>query len=402
MADATRLERYADLAVRVGANVKEGQKVMVRAAVEHVGLARAVCEAAYKAGAEYVHIHYWDPHQKLHRLNHAALDSLEYIPEWWDKSMDDLVDARGAVISITGDANPNIFSGIDAERLKRDHMPSTASVLRLALGGHVNWTIVGGPLPQWAERIFGEPDMDRLWDLFAVATRLDEPDPVAAWREHVERLKQRAEGLDERRFSALRYRGPGTDLTIGLHEKGKWISGSMTTSAGIEHVANMPTEEVFTTPDYRRTEGKVTCTRPLYMNGSVVEDLELTFKEGEIVEVKASANAHAVEAEIATDIGARRLGEVALVDGTSAVGKTGVVFGNTLFDENATCHIAWGAGFEFAVENLPSDAEAQDAMGFNNSKVHTDTMIGGPEVSVHGVTASGDEVPVIVDNAWQL
>jgi aminopeptidase len=397
-----RIKRYAELAVRVGANVQPGQDVMVRAMIEHRRLADAVVEAAYVAGANYVHIHYWDPVQKLHRLNNAPVESLDYVPNWWDTAMNDLAASKGAVVSITGDPDPNIFSGIDAERMKKDHMPSTPSMLSMVLGGHVNWTIVGGPLPQWAERIFGEPDVDRLWDLCAQVTRLNSDDPVSAWRDHVARLKARADGLTARRFDALRFQGPGTDLTVGLHGDGKWMSGSMTTSAGVAYIANMPTEECFTTPDYRRTEGTVRCTRPLFTNGTIVEGLELTFKDGEIVELKADKNVQAVEGEIATDAGARRLGEVALVDGTSEVGKTGVVFGNTLFDENATCHIAWGAGFAKAVENLPESTDERDAIGFNQSGVHTDTMIGGPEVSVHGVADDGSEVPIIIDNDWRL
>ncbi|MPZ68654.1 MAG: aminopeptidase [Actinobacteria bacterium] len=397
-----RVKRYAELAVRVGANVQPGQDVIVRCMVEHRELARAVVEAAYEAGAHYAHIIYWDPIQKLHRLNLADPDSLEFVPAWWDKANDDLTDGEGALISITGDPTPDLYAGIAAEKLKHDHMPSPPSHFRLVLSGRVNWTIVGGPIPEWAERLFGEPDTDRLWDLMAQATRLDHDDPVQAWRDHVTRLRERAEGLQARNFSALRYRGPGTDLTIGLLPDSTWRSGSMVTTAGIEHVANMPTEEVFTTPDYRKTEGTVRCTRPLYLNGSIVEGLELTFKEGEIVEVRAERNAQAVEGDVATDVGARRLGEVALVDGTSEVGKTGVVFGNTLFDENATCHIAWGAGFPNAVEGLPESAEERDAMGFNSSKTHTDTMIGGPEVAVHGVAPDGAEIPIIINNEWQL
>lgn len=402
MSGDDRLRRYAELAVRVGANVQPGQEVMVRCMIEHRELARAVVEAAYRAGARYVHILYWDPIQKLHRLNHAEADSLEYVPPWWDKAMNDLAENEGAVISITGDPVPDLYADIPAEKMRLDHMPATPSMLKMVLGGRVNWTIVGGPIPEWAERLFGEPDTDRLWDLMARATRLDSDDPVQAWRDHVARLKQRAEGLQTHSFTALRYRGPGTDLTIGLHPDTRWLSGSMVTSAEIEHIANMPTEEVFTTPDYRKTEGTVRCTRPLYLNGAIVEGLELTFKEGEIVEVKADRNAQAVEADIGTDAGARRLGEVALVDGTSEVGKTGVVFGNTLFDENATCHIAWGAGFPNAVEGLPESPEERDRVGFNSSTTHTDTMIGGPEVAVHGVGPDGTEVPVIIDNEWQL
>jgi aminopeptidase len=251
--------------------------------------------------------------------------------------------------------------------------------------------------------MFGEPDLDRLWDAVAAAVRLDEPDPVGAWRAHQEKLRTRCRQLDQGKFDAIRFTGPGTDLTVGLHPAAHWHGGGTETQSGVAHIANMPTEEVFTCPDWRRTEGVVRSTRPLALGGTVVRDLELRFENGEAVDVKASAGADAIRGQLAVDEFAKRLGEVALVDGESAVGRTGLTFYDTLFDENATCHIAYGAAVSFVVDGLDGlDADEMREQGVNVSAVHTDFMIGGPQVAVDGITAGGDAVPILRDDVWQL
>jgi aminopeptidase len=233
--------------------------------------------------------------------------------------------------------------------------------------------------------------------------RLDEPDPVAAWRGHLRRLQARARQLDELALDALRFTGPGTDLTVGLLAGARWDGGGVETPAGIHHVPNVPTEEVFTCPDWRRTEGTVRSRRPLALGGALVRDLELRFEGGEIVDVSASTGADAVRGQLQVDEFAKRLGEVALVDGSSRVGDTGLTFFDTLFDENATCHIAYGASVTFGIDgtaDLPPDELR--ARGINVSAVHTDFMIGGPEVAVDGITADGNNLPILRENEWQL
>jgi aminopeptidase len=251
--------------------------------------------------------------------------------------------------------------------------------------------------------MLGEPDVERLWELLTPMLRLDAAEADLAWREHTARLRERASLLERHEFSALRFRGGGTDLTVGLLAGARWMSAGLETRWGASMVVNMPSEEVFTTPDHRRTEGVVRATRPINLiGGGQVEGLMIRFEQGRAVQVEATRGAELVLAQMATDAGAARLGEVALVDGSSPVGQTGVVFGDILIDENATSHIAWGNAYAFTLPDLPEDREDQEALGFNRSDVHQDAMIGGPEVDVLGVARGGAEVPVIVADEWVL
>jgi aminopeptidase len=390
--------------VHLGANVAPGQEVVVTVYdVSQAGLGRAVADAAYRAGASYVSVIYWDQHVKRSRLLHADPDSLSYMPSWWDLHMEDLVKRQGAHILIWGDPDPGLLADINPQRSSADNTPLGGAITRAHSGGEVNWTVIPAPTPRIAERVLGTDDLDALWDLYAKLLRLDEPDPEAAWRANIARLRQRSQALEEHGFEALHFHGPGTDLKVGLLSQARWMGAGFTTSWGRETLANMPTEEVFTTPNNRLVEGAVTATRPFQLlGGTMVEGLRLRFEGGKLVDIEASRGADAVRARLATDPGAMRLGEVALVDGTSPIGQTGIFFNDILFDENATCHIALGNAYAFNVPDLPSDPDARAELGYNVSSVHQDLMIGGPEVDVDGVDTDGNVTPILRRDVWVL
>ena len=394
-----RFAALAELAVH-GANVQPGQIVGVGASIGQEEAARAVARAAYRRGALFVDVAYFDPWVKRARIEHADPETLGFVPPWYGERLLALAERRSARISLNGVVAPEALEGVDPALAGRDQLPWLKETSQLIADRSTNWCGLPCPSRAWARLVYPGLDdqaaYDRLWQELAHVLRLDEPDPAAAWEERVAELKRSAAALTERRFDAIELRGPGTELSIGLLATSTWEAGDFTTRFGVRHLPNLPTEEVFTSPDPLRTEGHVTATKPLVLRGgTIIRGLRVRFEGGRAVEIDADENGAALRARVEIDEGAARLGEVALVDGRGRVGPLGTVFYDTLLDENAASHIALGFGFPFAVGEV-------DRERVNRSGTHVDFMIGSPEVDVDGVTREGERVPVLRRGDWQL
>jgi aminopeptidase len=394
-----RSTRLAALAAH-GANVQEGQVVLVNAELGHEELARAVAAAAYDRGAKFVDVNYFDPHVKRARIAHADPGTLEYVPPWYGDRMRQHAAEHGARINLNGVTAPNLLNDLDKTLVGRDRLPRLKEQSDIVSERSTNWCIVPAPTRPWARLVFPELPEDeayeRLWREIEHVLRLDEADPAAAWDERMDVLRDSARRLADRGFDVIELRGPGTALTIGLLPTANWWAADFSTTEGLRHLPNLPTEEVFTTPDPERTEGHVTSTKPLVLqDGTIVGGLKVRFEGGEAVEITADENVEALRARLGVDDGGLRLGELALVDRQGRIGPLGTVFYDTLLDENAASHIAFGSGFPFLVDE--SEAER-----VNESATHIDFMVGSPELEVDGVTRDGERVPVLRGGDWQI
>jgi aminopeptidase len=398
--DPHLLEQLARLAVHVGMNVQPGQVVSIATEIGKQDLTRAVAREAYAAGAKFVDPLYFDVGVKRARLEQAADDTLDYIPPWYGARLLALGEARGARVALAGPVSPGALADVDPVRAGRDRLPWLEEILTLINDRSTNWSIVPCPSIGWARLV--HPDLDdkaalaRLCEEIAHVCRIDDGDPVEAWRSRMAALATAAERLTEHGFDALHFEGPGTDLTVGLFPRSRWVTAAFETAEGIRHIANLPTEEVFTCPDPARTEGTVRSTKPLVLtDGTIIRGVRMRFEGGRAVEVDADEGADVLRGRCATDEGASRLGEVALVDREGRIGRVGTIFYDTLLDENAASHLAVGNGFEFVLE-------AADRDRWNRSAIHIDFMVGGDDVDVTGLTAAGDRVPVLRGGAWQI
>jgi aminopeptidase len=395
-----RVRRIAELAVGIGANVQEGQIVSISAEPGQEPISRATADAAYRRGAKFVDVVYFDPHIKHSRLKHAPRETLDFVPHFIGDRILALGELGAARINFQGPIEPHLFDDIDPELLGLDLLPRTKESMTVVRKQQTNWCILPFPHPDWAELVHPELEpaaaYEQLWREIERIMRLDEPDPVAAWEARLAQLGGISDRMNQLKLDHLRYSGPGTELTVGLLPGSKWISGGMETIGGIHFTANIPTEETFTAPDPSRVDGVVTATKPLMIPGAApIEGLKVRFEGGRAVQIDADSGAGILRGMTAKDEGAARIGEVALVDRESRVGQSGSVFYSILLDENAASHLALGAAYPFSVEG-------PDRERANQSAIHIDFMVGSPEVSVTGVTGDGTEVPLLREGAWQI
>ncbi|WP_431281452.1 aminopeptidase [Humitalea sp. 24SJ18S-53] len=402
-----RLASLADVAVHVGLNLQPGQELVMTASIEALPLARLITDAAYRAGASLVTTLFADDQQALSRFRYARPDSFDHATGWLFDGMAEAFRRGAARLAIVGD-DPNLLAGQDAgqvARANRARAKAYRPALDLITASAINWSLVPYASPAWARAMFPNlPEaqaVDRLWDAIFAATRVDTVDPVAAWAAHNAVLMTRRRMLTGRNYAALRFRGPGTDLTVGLADGHAWMGGQSTARNGVTGNPNIPTEEVFTTPHAARTTGHVAATKPLAYQGTLIRDIRVRFEGGVIVEASASTGQEVLERLIGTDEGARRLGEVALVPASSPISHSGLLFLNTLFDENAASHIALGQAYKKCfVDGDTLDEDAFVSRGGNSSLIHVDWMIGSAEVDVDGLDAQGMAEPLMRAGEW--
>jgi aminopeptidase len=397
-AELTR--RLADLVVGYGANVQPGQIVAITTYTGKEALTREVARAAYERGARWVDVVTFDPWVKRERLAHADESTLEFIPPWMEERLEWLSSEHAARVTLNGPSAPDSLDGIDPARAGKDVLPYLPRTGDVVNDRTTNWCVAPAPTRGWAKLVYPDlPDedaYDRLWEEVAHICRLDTEDPESAWRERARRLEGVAARLTERRFDAIRLHGPGTDVTVGLFRSSVWHAADFETVNGLRHFPNIPSEEMFTTPDPTRVDGHVTATRPLEQYGALIDGIRVEFEGGRAVRIDADRGAETMRAIAAKDDGASRLGELALVDGEGRIGSLGTVFYETLIDENAASHIALGSGYSLGVES------SEDLSRVNDSVVHVDFMIGSPELDVDGITREGDVVPLLRSGAWQV
>ena len=401
------LQKYADVVVRVGLNLRAGQRLIISAGIFDYPLVRLVTTSAYSAGARYVDV-IWEDEETTHiHLKIAPKDALSEIPNWSSNATLEFIESGDALLGISS-RNPDVFSDVDPERVsihQNANLKKFEKVYDFIMRDAINWSVISNPSFEWASKIF--PDMtkeqavEKLWEAIFQTCRVDQPDPIAAWQKHITDLKKRSEYLNAKHYTALHYQAPGTDLTIGLPERHLWVAAQMRAENGVEFTANMPTEEVFTMPHKDRVNGIVSASRPFVVAGNIVQNFTLNFENGKIINFTAKKGEDTLKKLIETDEGSTRIGEVALVPNSSPVSQRGHLFYNTLFDENAASHIAIGRAYRFTMNGGSEMTEEEfQANGANFSLTHNDFMIGSPQMDIDGIKEDGTREPVMRAGEW--
>jgi aminopeptidase len=410
-ADATShaklLDRLAEVAVRVGLGLKPGQEVIMTAPLDAVPLVRRITEHAYQAGASLVTTIYSDEETTLMRFRHGRDESFDTASAWLYEGMAAAYKNGAARLAIVGE-DPSLLARQDPEKVSRANRARSKAympALNMIAGFETNWTIVSAATPAWAKAVFPDDPEEvavaKLWQAIFAASRVDTPDPIAAWEAHNANLQARTRLLNAKNYAALHFRGPGTDLRVGLADGHEWNGGSTAAKNGLVCNANIPTEEVFTTPHKDRVDGVVSSTKPLSYNGTLIQDIRVTFEGGRIVESSARTGESVLDKVLDTDEGARRLGEVALVPYSSPISQSGLLFLNTLFDENASSHIALGQAYSKCIRDGGSMSEDElSSRGSNRSLIHIDWMIGSDQVDVDGIAQDGQAEPLMRGGEW--
>ena len=402
-----KLDQLAEVAIHVGLGLKAGQELVLTASLEALPLARRIVEQAYRAGATLVTVLYNDEQLAKLRYKYAPDASFDHAATWLYEGMGAAYKSGAARLAITGD-NPQLLANEDPDKVGRANRALSKAyrpALELITRHEINWTIVAAANPAWAAVMFPNDApkvaLAKLWEAIFATTRIMGDDPVSAWKQHDAGLQQRAAFLNEKRYAALQYRGPGTDFKLGLADDHLWMGGGTTAGNGQYCIPNMPTEEVFTTPHKDRADGVVTATKPLSLYGTMIENIQVRFEKGRIVEARATKGQEVLQKLIDTDEGARQLGEVALVPHSSPIAQSGLIFFNTLFDENAASHIALGQAYSSCVRDGDKlSKEELAAKGANDSLIHVDWMIGSGALDIDGITAAGASEPLMRQGEW--
>lgn len=400
------LDRLAEVSVRTGLNITPGQQLIITAGLEAVPLIRRITAHAYKAGASLVTTLYQDDETTLARFQHGHEDSFDTAAGWLANGMAEAFGKGAARMAITG-GNPILLKDQNPDHISRVSRASSTAyrpAMERITNFDINWNIIACATPAWAEQVFphlpAEEALTALWNGIFQASRVDVADPVAAWADHNRTLHARAAMLNDRRFDALHFTGPGTDLTVGLADGHLWAGGAEEAKNGIVCNPNIPTEEVFTTPHCARVEGTVSSTKPLFHQGSLIDGIRVRFEKGRIVEAHASKGEDVLKRILDSDEGARRIGEVALVPHSSPISRSGILYQNTLFDENAACHIALGQAYTKCMTNPEGQSEEElIARGANHSIIHIDWMIGSDRINIDGLK-DGQRTPLMRSGEW--